>query len=173
MMKQTLIAPMLLGAALLTGQTPQTAVAPTRQASIDDLVAEVRGLRADILRMADSSLRAQLLVARLQVQEQRIAGIAKQLADTEEQIAKLDGARNPFIEKMLKDMDSDKPQDPDETAFFTGLKAQLEKVQNGDPVLKERQAALSKLLSEEQARWVAFNAQLEELERRASASKSR
>ena len=172
MMKQTLIAPMLLGAALLTGQPPQTAVAPTRQASIDDLVAEVRGLRADMLQIADSSLRAQLLVARLQLQEQRIAGIAKQLADTEEQLGKLDGARNPMLTKMLKDLQAE-PGDPDEAEWVAAMKAQLEKIENGDPVLKERQATLARLLSEEQARWVAFNAQLEELERRAAAQKIR
>jgi outer membrane murein-binding lipoprotein Lpp len=169
MMKQTLIAPVLLGATLLTGQSP----APARQASLDDLVSEVRGLRADIQQMADSSIRAQLLVARLQVQEQRIAGIAKQLADTDEQLARLEGARNPFLTKMLKDMQAEPPSDPGEADLLAGMKAQLEKVENGDPVLKERQATLSRLLAEEQARWVAFNAQLEELERRVTGVKGR
>jgi hypothetical protein len=32
--------------------------------------------------------------------------------------------------------------------------------------LKDRQAALTRLLADEQARWVEFNAQLEALERR-------
>jgi hypothetical protein len=53
------------------------------------------------------------------------------------------------------------------------MKAQLEKIENGDPVLKERQATLSRQLSEEQARWIAFNAQLEELERLVAAPKRR
>ena len=79
MISQTLIAPMILGATLLTGQAP---AAQPRPASMDELVAEVRALRAEIQQMADSSIRAQLLVARLQVQEQRIAGIARQLSDT-------------------------------------------------------------------------------------------
>ena len=57
---------------------------------------EVRALRADIQQMADASIRAQLLVARLQVQEQRIAGIARQLAETEEQMRALEGVRNPI-----------------------------------------------------------------------------
>jgi chromosome segregation ATPase len=169
MMKHTLIAPMLLGATLLSGQAP----APARPASMDDLVSEVRGLRADIQQMADSSIRAQLLVARLQVQEQRIAGIAKQLAETEDQLGKLDGARNPFLTRMLKDLQAEAPSDPEEAQFFAGMKAQLEKLENGDPALKERQANLSRLLADEQARWVAFNAQLEELERRVAAAKRR
>jgi len=56
MMKQTLMAPGVLGLmTLLSGQTPST---PARQASIDDLVSEVRALRADIQQMADASIRA-------------------------------------------------------------------------------------------------------------------
>ena len=170
MISQTLIAPMILGATLLTGQAP---AAPLRPASMDDLVAEVRALRAEIQQLADSSIRAQLLVARLQVQEQRIAGIARQLAETEEQIRALEGARNPFLTQMLKNFEKETPANPDEPNPFAGLKAQLEKLENGDPVLKERQESLSRLLAEEQARWVAFNTQLEELEQRATAPKRR
>jgi hypothetical protein len=169
MIKGTLIAPMLFGATLLSGQS----AAPARQASMDDLVAEVRGLRAEIQQLADSSLEAQLLVARLQVQEQRIASIAKQLADTEEQLGRLDAARNPFLTKMLKDMQAGPPSDPGEAELFAGMRAQLEKIENGDPALKERQAALSRQLADEQARWVAFNARLEDLERRVAAAKRR
>ena len=170
MMKQTLMAPAVLGLmTLLSGQTPST---PARQASIDDLVSEVRALRTDIQQMADASIRAQLLVARLQVEEQRIAGIARQLTETEEQIRALEGVRNPFVTQMLKDLNK-QPAEPGEANLFAGMKAQLEKIENGDPVLKERQATLSRQLSDEQARWVAFNGQLEELEKLLAATKRR
>jgi vacuolar-type H+-ATPase subunit I/STV1 len=170
MMKQTLMAPAFIGlATLLSGQTP---AAPSRQASMDDLVTEVRALRADIQHLGDASIRAQLLVARLQVQEQRIAGIARQLSETEEQIRALEGARNPFLAEMLKQFDKE-PAEPGEVNLFAGMKAQLEKLENGDPVLKERQSTLSRQLSEEQARWIAYNAQLEELERLVTATKRR
>lgn len=167
MIKQTLIAPVLFGATLLSGQS----AAPARQASMDDLVAEVRGLRAEIQQLAGSSLEAQLLVARLQVQEQRITSVAKQLADTEEQLGKLDAARNPFLTKMLNDMQAESPSDPGQAELFAGMRAQLEKIENGDPVLKQKQATLSRLLADEQARWVAFNARLEALERRVAPAK--
>jgi uncharacterized protein YlxW (UPF0749 family) len=169
-MKQTLIAPAVFGLmTLLSGQTSST---PARQASIDDLVTEVRALRADLQQMADASIRAQLLVARLQVQEQRIASISRQLTETEEQIRAMEGVRNPFVTQMLKDLDKE-PAEPGEANLFAGMKAQLEKIENGDPVLKERQATLSRLLSDEQARWLAFNAQLEELEKLVTATKRR
>jgi chromosome segregation ATPase len=173
MIRHILIAPMFVGATVLSAQTPQPPSSSTRPASIEDLVIEVRGLRADIQQMADSSIRAQLLVARLQVQEQRIAGIAKQLADTEEQIRALDGARNPFLEQMLKNFEQSAPTDPGAAEMLAGVKGQLEKIQNGDPVLKERQATLSRLLTEEQTRWSAFNSQLEALEQHVAAAKSR
>ena len=167
MIKQTLIAPLLLSAGLLGGQAPAPARPPQPvTATNDELLTEVRGLRADIRRMADTTLRAQLLVARLQVQEQRVAGIARQLAETDDQLRKIESARNPFLETMLKNFDTAKPGDPAEAEFMAGVKAQLEKVQNGDPELKDRQAALTRLLAEEQARWVEFNSQLEALERR-------
>jgi chromosome segregation ATPase len=168
MMKQILIMPAVLGATLLTGQT----TTPVRQAPTDDIVREVRALRADIREMAGTSLRAQLLLARLQVEEQRIAGLVRELSETQEQIRALEGARNPFVTQMLTKL-NEQPPDSDQANMFAGLKAQLEKFENGDPVLKERQARLSHLISEEQARWSAYNSQLEALEQRAAATQPR
>jgi len=164
MMKQMLMTPALFGLTLLAGQS--SSVTPPRAGTLDDVVVEVRALREDLHRMAESSLRAQLLVARLQVEEQRIDGLAKQLADTEQQMRNLEGARNPWLTQMLKDFDKE-PREPGQPDVFAGVRAQLEKIENGDPVLKERQASLSRMLADEQGRWVAFNAQLEALERQA------
>jgi chromosome segregation ATPase len=161
MKKYTLIAPLLLGTAVLA--SAQT-TAPSRPATLDDVVSEIRAMRADMQKMQEASLRAQLLVARLQVEEQRIAGLGRELAEIDEQIRGLEAARNPFMSKMLKEL-TEKPAEPGEPDMFAGLRAQLEKVENGDPVLKERQVSLSRLLADEQARWAAFNAQLEALER--------
>ncbi len=169
MMKQMSFAPMLLSAALLSGQAPSPAPRP---ASMDDVVAEVRALRAEMKQTAEASLRAQLLVARLQVEEQRIAGLAHQLAETEQQMRALEGARNPMLEQMMKEFDKNPPE-PGEVDMLAGLRGQLEKIQNGDPVLKERQATLSRQLADEQARWLAFNAQLEALEKSVTTAKSR
>jgi chromosome segregation ATPase len=167
MMKQMSFAPMLLSAALLSSQAASPAPRP---ASMDDVVAEVRALRAEMKQTAEASLRAQLLVARLQVEEQRIAGLAHQLAETEQQMRALEGARNPMLEQMMKEFDKNPPE-PGEVDMLAGLRGQLEKIQNGDPVLKERQATLSRQLADEQARWLAFNAQLEALEKTMVAPK--
>jgi chromosome segregation ATPase len=168
MMKQMLMTPALFGLTLLAGQS--SSVTPPRAASLDDVVAEVRALREDLRGTAETGLRAQLLVARLQVEEQRIDGLARQLSDTEQQMRALEGARNPWLTQMLKEFDK-QPRDPAEPDLFAGLRAQLEIIENGDPALKERQASLSRMLADEQARWVAFNAQLEALEKAVVAPK--
>ena len=171
MMKQMVIAPMVMGAALFAGQAPTTAPR-SASASLDDVVAEVRILRSEMKQSAEATLRAQLLVARLQVEEQRIAGLAHQLSETEQQIRALEGARNPMLEQMMKEWDKNPPE-PGEVDMLAGLRGQLDKIQNGDPVLKERQATLSRQLADEQARWVAFNAQLEALEKSVTTAKNR
>ena len=161
MMKQMLMAPALFGLTFLAGQSSS---ATPRPASLDDVVAEVRALREDLRLSADTTLRAQLLVARLQVEEQRIAGLARQLSETDQQIRELEGARNPWLTQMLKEFDKE-PKEPGAPDVFAGVRAQLEKIENGDPVLKERHASLSQMLADEQARWATFNAQLEALEK--------
>ena len=133
---------------------------------MDDVVAEVRALARGDEAEAEASLRAQLLVARLQVEEQRIAGLPDSLSETEQQIRALEGARNPMLEQMIKEFDQEPRPSRESPTCLPGCEAQLEKIQNGDPVLKERQATLSRQLADEQARWVAFNAQLEALEKR-------
>jgi len=168
MIKHILIAPALFGVALLSGQS--SSPPPLRPSSLDDVVREVRALRDDLHQMAESSLRAQLLVARLQVEEQRIDGLARQLAETEQQMHALDGARSPMLDQLLTQFEQE-PSDPGEPEMLAGVRTQLEKIQNGDPVLKERQASLSRMLADEQARWVAFNSQLEALERSVNAPK--
>lgn len=167
MRKYVLVASLLLAGA--AAASAQSAPSP-RPATLDDVVAEIRAMRTDMQNMQQASLRAQLLVARLQVEEQRIAGIARDLTQTESEIRALEAVRNPFMEKMLQDLSKEPPK-PGEEDMFAGLRAQLEKFQNGDPVLQERQVSLSRLLAEEQARWTAFNAQLEALERELPVKK--
>jgi hypothetical protein len=56
--------------------------------------------------------------------------------------------------------------DRSQRAFETLSKTRVAKVQNRDPALKSVWPALSRLLADEQARWLGFSPQLEELERR-------
>jgi hypothetical protein len=110
----------------------------TGPASLDDVVVELRGIRADLAETSSASVRSQLLVARLQLQEQRIYGIMRQLADVQNQIA---GARQ-------------QAQGPEQA-----------RMQQLIQDLGNQEADLNHQLTMEQGRWSEFSDRLDALER--------
>src|SRR3954452_3139726 len=50
-------------------------------ATLDDLLSELKGLRADLSQSSAASVRVQLLTARLTLQEQRVNTISRQLQE--------------------------------------------------------------------------------------------
>jgi hypothetical protein len=56
-------------------------------ATIDDLLSEIRGLRADIARSSNATTRTQMLVARMQVQEQRVNTTVRRIAEVQSELA--------------------------------------------------------------------------------------
>ncbi len=107
-------------------------------ASLDDVVVELRGIRADLAETSSASVRSQILLARLQLQEQRIGGLLGQISEVRNQIA---GARQ-------------QAQGP-EAARMQQLIQQL----------ANQDAELSHQLTMEQARWAEFSDRLDTLER--------
>src|SRR5262245_5720615 len=55
-------------------------------ATLDDLLTEVSGLRADLNPSASTAVRAQLLVGRLQLQEARINTLGRELTDIRQRL---------------------------------------------------------------------------------------
>jgi hypothetical protein len=107
-------------------------------ASLDDVVAELRGIRADLAETSSASVRSQILLARLQLQEQRITGLMSQISDVQRQLG----------------LARQEAQGPD-----AGRMQQL--IQN----LANQEAELSHQLAMEQARWAEFSDRLDTLER--------
>ena len=107
-------------------------------ATLDDVVSELRGIRADLAETSSASVRSQLLLARLQLQEQRIYGLMRQIGDVQNQIA---GARQ------------------------EARGAEAERMQQLIRDLSNQEAELSHQLSMEQARWSEFSDRLDTLER--------
>jgi hypothetical protein len=133
------------------------------------LVAEIRALKADINQRLDASIHAQLLVARLQLQEQRINVTARELQEVQDQLRANEQARGP-LEAGLRTFESTQINLPaerrsDMDMVVGPLRTQLEQLATSDETLKARQRHLTALLAEDQSRWTAFNARLEELER--------
>ena len=157
----TLLA-MLIAAAVVAAHS---ATQSSRASSPDELVGEVRALRADVQESAAATIRAQLLVGRLQLQEGRINNVAWQLADVrrllegrEAQKAKPLGSRKSIEERMAAGV----------TGFDQAIRdvnSELARIEAEEQPLRNQETQLASQLKAEQQRWMEFSSRLDELER--------
>jgi predicted nucleic acid-binding Zn-ribbon protein len=138
--------------------------------SSDPLLAEVRALRADLNQAAGTSIRTQLLVARLTLQEQRINVISKQLADVQMQRSVNDGglAQMSSQQKQIEDRLRGQMASEMRQAFeseVVAMKGPMNQMRQRSQDLLAQESALSGQLAGEQSRWIDFNSRLDEIER--------
>jgi hypothetical protein len=137
------------------------------------LVAEVRALRADLAAAGRAQLRAQLLLGRVQMQEQRIAYLDKQRNDTAAALMAL-GQMTSMLRLGMPPAGQDAcegaPAGANATArreceaMVAQRKQQLAEQDAREQQLRTQESDLVNALQTEQARWSQFNAQLDELE---------
>ena len=162
----------LTGFAVVTGvsgQARQSSPAPANP--MEELLVEVRALRADINRASAASMRGQLLGMRLQLQEQRISGVARQLADVQQRLRDNEQARSTFAAQLK--MFEGNVEEKDKKEFehvMAPLKAHTEQLEKNEEQLKTEEAALLQQLADEQSRWSRFNVMVEELEKAVAKS---
>lgn len=133
------------------------------------LIAEIRALRADVATASGTGVRAQVLVGRLQLQEQRIAGVGRQLADAQGEMQAVERSRAEAAARLrVLQNRQDRAEAGDREGLDREAEAMSRSVERADARLQTLHAleeSLSSLLDEEQARWSQYNAQLDELER--------
>ena len=135
--------------------------------SQDPVVLEIRALRADLNERLEATMRTQLLVARLQVQEQRTNNVMRQIQEVETKLRDNETSKEQMEQALKMFTATNKPgaQDEEEMKLVMGpLRANLEKAAKTDADLKIQQTQLMATLADEQARWIAFNTRLDELE---------
>lgn len=170
LLSRTAAATVVVCAIIVAALSAQSGSAPqAHSATSDAVLAEIKALRADLNQRLDASIRTQLLVARLQVQEQRITSLSRQLTDVQLQLQNSERARAP-IEAQLTAFEAANANASEEEkkgfeSVFAAMRGQVEQMMKNDEELKRQQLYLSGLIAEEQSRWTAFNARLEELER--------
>jgi septal ring factor EnvC (AmiA/AmiB activator) len=156
---------LLLGGVAVSGQNQAP---PSDMAT---LLAEVKALRADIGQVAAASIRMQVLVARVSLQEQRIASVGRQLTEVETQLRTVTEEKATFEEKA-KDMEEViahvRGQGKD-TASAEDMREQLKREVEAKARLEQQlrlqTTELQNVLAVEQGRWSDFNNRLDELER--------
>jgi chromosome segregation ATPase len=169
-----LVAVVLIGiGAIVVGQGVRPAP-PAGKASIDELLAEVRGLRAEFNQAAGASIRAQLFVARLQLQEQRVNAVARQLLDVQSRLASVQQGEAAMRQRLAATEEGQARLPPEDRsdAEIRALTLQLEQGQSREQELRAQESALSSAAIAEQSRWTDFNDRLDALERSLPAGAS-
>jgi uncharacterized coiled-coil protein SlyX len=146
----------LVTIAVVSGQVARSAQPTTDPATA--LLAEVRGLRAELNQAVGTSMRTQLLLARLALQEGRINTISNQLVNVRQQLASARLALGPVMEQVKRAQEAG-------TEIDDNLKPLVETMQRSEQGLRDQEAELVVLVSTEQGRWLDFNARIDELER--------
>jgi DNA repair exonuclease SbcCD ATPase subunit len=139
-------------------------------ASYSELLAEVRGLRADLVKTAQVSGRIQLFSARLSIEEQRLRGLSQQLIDVRDDLARVASDRID-VETRLGQIDTSLtralPIDPQRDAyeFRSQLINRLSGLRDRESELRAHETEVSTQLTGEERRWHDFNSRLDDLER--------
>ena len=153
---------------LIVGASQAANTQPPPSPAADALLTEVRALRNDLNQAASASIRTQLLVARLQLQEQRINTVARQLSDVQSQLSGTGMApmetRMRQLERMLRGTLSDEERTSAEQEM-TELKVAMEDTQRRSDALTAQEATLTNAFSAEQSRWLELSQRLDQIER--------
>jgi hypothetical protein len=143
-------------------------------ATLDDLLREIRGLRADLTESLRGTTRSQLVMGRAQVQEQRIASLKDELLNTQLllRIAAQDRERTDATATGVEDgirsgnLTTERARQLEKE--LADVKDRLYREQRTENELRNREAELVNTLAIEQSRWSDFNSRLDELERALS-----
>jgi hypothetical protein len=170
----------LLAIVAVTVMSAQAPASPP-QAGVPELLAEVRALRAEVNQAAGASMRMQLLVARLTLQEQRIAAAGRQLHDVQGELSAAMGERSKTETALRELQRATPPAEPLPPEVHQEIRVRqqqqlrfmqetLSQQLQREEQLRLREGELLVTVATEQARWTDFNARLDELERTLPAA---
>jgi|SRR5687767_8525786 len=145
--------------------------APPATDVLKELLVEVRGLRAAMERAATVGARIQLLVARVQMQEQRITELSRRAVTVREELSRIDAgiAQHSGMMKQFERSEMSGRVPPEEQRAMEGmLEAQKQQIAIAEKRRQElitEEALLAQQIAADQGRWSDVNNQLDELER--------
>jgi uncharacterized coiled-coil protein SlyX len=147
--------------------------APAQRDVLAELLVEVRGLRQAMERAATVGARIQLLVARVQLQEQRIAESSRRLVAVRDELSKVDVQSASFV-AQVKNFEgaiaSMPPKEREEMQhMIESFKVQVASNEKRKQDLVNEEALLLQQVSADQNRWSDVNGQLDDIERSLAA----
>ena len=162
---------MVLSGALVVGAVALSGQAQRQPSTLDDVVNELRALRADLRQTTRSSTQMQLLTARLTLQEQRLAVLSNQRQAIVSKLAEETRGRGEAEAqlKRFESLDSKSPEGQLPREQLQPMLDQFKRVvathREAEQQLRAQETQLSTEISNEQNRWFDFNNRLDELER--------
>ena len=136
---------------------------------LGELLKEVRGLRLAMERAATVGARIQLLVARVQLQEQRITELSRRAVAVREELSRIDSGTADIASMLKRFETSTENMPPEDRAAMERqmemFKTQLAASEKRRQELLNEEALLSQQISADQGRWTDINNQLDQLER--------
>jgi chromosome segregation ATPase len=155
---------------VIVAQTPRAA--DSSEAAVSALVSEVRALRAQLSESSQRGLRLQLLMGRIQMQEQRIAYLDRQRSDITAKLSdQTAGVARMRVQTQISGADCSSVPDRErrDCEFNVRVvKQELTTQEAAEQRLRAQETDLANALSTEQSRWSDFNSRLDELEQSLS-----
>jgi hypothetical protein len=126
-------------------------------ATLDDVLLEIQGMRAEINRAASTSMRAQVVTASLLLHEARLGTAVQQLSDVRRQLAESRLRLAPSTEQI-------KPAQDTNSQILAPLRYTLQEEDRRTRELRAEEAELTRVIESEELRWTEFRSRLDELE---------
>jgi hypothetical protein len=169
MLMRSVVAMMLLWSVAPAVASAQTARPADAMDAVTALVAELRALRADLAAASERSLRFQLLLARLQLQEQRIGNLDRQHAEVVKSLMDV-GTMTAMFASQLEQFERGCATATGEElkeceSQVANMKATATTHQAREQQFRTQEQELAQAIAAEQGRWNEFSVRLDELER--------
>ena len=136
---------------------------PTSEQSLQQLVSEVRQLRAALQRINTTMYKSQVLLERMKFQQEQVARMSRELAETRENLSEVRAGLT-RLKEMLPKMESGVEAGEKHPVELAGIKAELEHLKEREQRLITREGQLSNDLEVERARLNELNDRLNAFE---------
>lgn len=143
------------------GQT--NASRPTSEQSLEELVREVRQLRATLQRINSAMYKGQVLLERLKLQQEQVVRITRELADARETLSEIK-AHQARLSEMVPKLEAGVEKGEKHPSELSSLKVELEMIKEREPRLAAREMRLTNELEMERAKLNDLNDRLNSLE---------
>ena len=160
----TLIVSLLIAPEHAMAQSAQSnAARPTSEQSLEELVREVRQLRATLQRMNAATYRSNVLLERLKLQQEQVSQMSRELYNIRDELGEI-RAQQARLKEALRQMEPGIESGTKHPAELTALKGELEILNEREQRALARETRLANDLELERAKLNDVNDRLNALE---------